>query len=148
MAHETPAPAPALTRDELVRLLRRQRYGVVASLGPSGEPQAATVGYGVSDALELVFDTLGHTRKCQNLRRDGRVAFVVTEGEETIQCEGVADEPRDAELDRLLPVYLAAFPDGLARQSWPGLTYVRIAVAWARYSDFRGPEPRIVEARF
>ncbi|HEX7450933.1 MAG TPA: pyridoxamine 5'-phosphate oxidase family protein, partial [Polyangiaceae bacterium] len=60
----------------------------------TGAPQAAVVGYAVSDDLELVFDTLGSTRKAHNLRRDSRVALVVGwDDDQTVQIEGIADEP-------------------------------------------------------
>lgn len=129
----------------LFELLAAHRHGVLATLGPDGAPQAATVGYAVSDRHELVFDTLATSRKGQNIRRDARVAFVVTEGEQTFQLEGIADEPRGEDRDRLVAVYLAAFPDGLQRQAWPDLIYVRISVRWLRYSDYRGAEPLVVE---
>ncbi len=135
-----------MNRADLLVFLRRHRLCVQASVSPAGAPQAAVVGYGVSDALELVFDTLDTTRKVQNLRRSPRVALVVGwEGEETVQIEGVADEPRGADLERLQRVYFQAYPDGPSRQAWMGITYVRVSPTWARYSDFRGPQPNIVE---
>jgi len=65
--------------------------------------------------------------------------------EQTVQCEGIADEPTGLELERIKAVYIATFPDGVARQSWPGLTYFRVRLRWARYSDFRTPDSLIVE---
>ncbi len=103
------------------------------------------VGYGVSDDLEIVFDTLGTTRKAANLRRDPRSAVVVGwDDEQTVQIEGLADEPTGAELARLKRVYFAAYPDGPEREAWAGITYVRVRPMWARYSDFR-PGGGVVE---
>jgi hypothetical protein len=111
----------------------------------SGAPQAAVVGFGVSDQLEIVFDTLGTTRKIANMRREPRVALVVGwDEEQTLQIEGMADEPEGPELARLKRVYFAAYPDGPEREAWSGITYVRVRPIWARYSDFR-PGGRIVE---
>ncbi|HVY25889.1 MAG TPA: pyridoxamine 5'-phosphate oxidase family protein [Polyangiaceae bacterium] len=123
---------------ELLTFLRKHRYAVEASTAPGGAPQAAVVGVAVSDELELVFDTLGTTRKAQNLRRDPRVALVVGwDDEQTVQLEGIADEPMGDELARLKRVYFAQFPDGPERERWPDITYFRVRVRWARYSDFR-----------
>lgn len=123
---------------ELLAFLRQHRYAVQASTAASGAPQAAVVGIAVSDELELVFDTLGTTRKAQNLRRDPRIAFVVGwDDEQTVQLEGIADEPTGDELGRLKRVYFARFPDGPEREAWPDITYFRVRVCWARYSDFR-----------
>lgn len=127
-----------VTRAELLAFLRRHRYAVQASCAGDGAPQAAVIGIAVTDELELVFDTLGTTRKAGNLRKDPRIALVVGWDEaQTVQLEGLADEPAGAELDRLKRVYFERFPDGPERESWPHLTYFRVRPTWARYSDFR-----------
>ena len=128
----------------LLAFLRKHRLCVQASVAELGAPQAAVVGYAVSDRLELIFDTLSSTRKAQNLRRDSRIALVIWDGEQTLQLEGLADEPSAEELLRLKPIYLRAFPDGVEREKWPGITYVRVRPHWARFSDF-GKGGAIVE---
>ena len=134
-----------MNRSELLAFLRRHRLCVEATVSPAGAPQAAVVGYGVSDDLEIVFDTLGTSRKMTNLRRGPRIAIVVGwDEEQTVQIEGVADEPKGAELERLKAVYFRAYPDGPERQSWAGITYVRVRPTWVRYSDFR-PGGGVVE---
>ena len=135
-----------MTRAELTAFIRRHRYAVQASVAAAGAPQAAVVGIAASDALEIVIDTLDSTRKCSNLRRDPRIALVIGwDDEQTVQVEGIADEPKGAELERLKAIYLARFPDGHERASWPGITYFRVRPRWIRYSDFRGAEARVVE---
>ena len=134
-----------MTRDDLVRFLRKHRLAVQASVAPGGAPQAAVVGFAVSSDLEIVFDTVASTRKYQNLRADPRVALVIGWDETTAQLEGVADFPTGAELDRLREVYFAAYPDGRDRLAWPGITHIRVRPTWARYSDFTVTPPRIVE---
>jgi hypothetical protein len=134
-----------MNRAELLAFLRRHRICVQASVSASTGPQAAVVGYAVSDDLEIVFDTVGTTRKMQNLRRDPRIALVIGwDEEQTAQLEGIADEPRGEDLERLKAVYFAVYPDGVERQAWKDITYVRIRPTWARYSDFR-PGGTIVE---
>jgi hypothetical protein len=135
-----------VNRADLLVFLRRHRLCVQASVSESGAPQAAVVGYGVSDELELIFDTLDSTRKVRNVRHSPRIALVVGwDDEETAQIEGVADEPKGGELERLRQAYFQAYPDGPTRLAWKGITYVRVVPTWVRYSDFRGPQPRIVE---
>jgi len=135
-----------VTRDELLRFLRRYRLAVLSSVGAGGAPQAAVVGFAVSDALEIVFDTLESTRKYRNLRADPRVALVIGwDHEMTAQIEGVADFPTGAELERIRTVYFSAYPDGRDRLAWPGITHARVRPTWARFSDFTRDPPRIVE---
>jgi general stress protein 26 len=136
-------------RVELIRFLQRQRYGVVASLAADGAPQSAVIGIATGETGEIVFDTLGTSRKAKNLRRDARISLTVWQGERTVQVEGLADEPTGVESDRVREIYFAAFPDGRERLSWPHITHFRIVPRWARSSDFAGtPEPLIVELDF
>ncbi|HEY6038351.1 MAG TPA: pyridoxamine 5'-phosphate oxidase family protein [Kofleriaceae bacterium] len=130
---------------ELVELLRRFRLGVVATVAANGEPQAATVGIAVGDALELVFDTLATTRKFANLVREPRVAVVMGAGELTVQLEGRADVPAGDERKRVQDIYFATWPDGRERAAWPNIAWVRIRPTWVRVSDFAANPPAIRE---
>jgi general stress protein 26 len=135
-----------MKRDELVQFLRRYKLAVQASVAPGGAPQAAVVGFAVSDALEIVFDTTENTRKYRNLRADPRIALAIGWDDEiTAQIEGVADFPRGAELERVRECYFVVYPDGRERLAWPGITHVRVRPTWIRYSDFTKDPPHIVE---
>src|ERR1700737_1475305 len=126
-----------MTRQELLVMMRGHRFAIQASVSPTASPQAAVVGVVVTDDFELFFDTIDTTRKMQNLRQNPKIAFVLggtVEGDErTVQYEGIADEPRGSELERLKTIYFRRFPDGPARQAWPGLVYVRARPSWVRY---------------
>lgn len=135
-----------MTRDELVQFLRRYKLAVQASVAPGGVPQAAVVGFAVTDDLEIVFDTVATTRKYRNLLADPRIALVVGWDDEiTAQIEGIADVPTGDELARVQASYFAAHPGGRDRLSWPGIRHLRVWPTWIRYSDFTRTPPRIVE---
>jgi pyridoxine/pyridoxamine 5'-phosphate oxidase len=138
-----------MTLTELLRFMRTHRLAVEASCAPEGGTQAALVGIAVTDAFEIVFDTLDTTRKARNLRASPRAAFVlggwVDTDERTIQFEGIADEPVGAELEQIKTAYFAAWPDGPARAAWPGITYFRVRPTWIRFSDFNCRPPEITE---
>jgi hypothetical protein len=138
-----------IPRAALLAFLRSRRYAVQSSIHPGGAPQSAVVGIAVSDDFEIVFDTLGTSRKAVNLRERAEIALVIgsLEGtdERTVQVEGRADEPQGAERARLVDLYLAVFPDGRVRQQWPGLTYLRATPRWLRYSDYTRDPPLIAE---
>ena len=127
-----------MTRSELVAVLRTHKLAVQASIHADGGPQAAVVGFAVSDELEIVFDTVTTSRKYHNLCCDPRCALVIGwDAEITVQLEGIADVPGGDDLERLQAIYFLAYPDGRDRaRSWPTLTYVRVRPTWARYSDF------------
>jgi pyridoxine/pyridoxamine 5'-phosphate oxidase len=135
-----------VTRAELVQFLRRYRLAVEASVAPGGAPQAAVIGFGVSDTCEIVFDTVTTTRKYGNLAADPRIALVIGwDHEATAQIEGVVDFPTGAELARVRDVYFAAYPDGRDRLAWAGITHARVRPTWVRFSDFTKDPPLIVE---
>lgn len=133
----------------LLDFLRQHRLAVQASVSATDCPQAAVVGFAVTEMFEIVFDTTESTRKVPNLRQNPKAALVIgglTPGDErTVQYEGVADEPTGAELERLKAVYYAVFPDGPNRLNWSGLVYIRIRPTWIRYSDYNVDPPQIVE---
>ena len=134
---------------ELLAFMRTHRVAVQASVTPAAAPQAAVVGIAITDRFEVVFDTLGSSRKAHNLRANPSIALVMgglmPGDERTVQYEGVADEPEGADRERLTAEYYAVYPDGRDRLSWPGLTYFRVRPQWIRYSDFGQPTPLIVE---
>lgn len=57
-----------MARDQFVEFVRSVRQGVVATVDVHGGPEAAFVGLAVSDAGEVVFDSLTDTRKVRNIR--------------------------------------------------------------------------------
>jgi general stress protein 26 len=138
-----------MRRAELLDFLRSHRYAVQASVSAGGRPQSAVVGIAVSDDFEIVFDTLESSRKAVNLRLNSVGALVIggtgDRDERTVQCEGFADVPTDAERERILQLYLSRFPDGRERLAWPGVIHVRVRLNWIRYSDFSRNPPEIME---
>ena len=126
-----------MTIRDFVEFVGDHRYGVVATLGSAGEPQAAIVGIAVTDRGEVVFDALPDSRKAMNVDGDERVALVIlTDNEVTLQCEGAADRPREGDLTRCQDTYFKAFPQGRQR-AVDGAILIRITPHWARVSDFR-----------
>ncbi len=131
-----------MNREELLTFLRAQTWALEASVSVHGTPQAAVIGVAVTDALEIVFDTLESSRKTANLRRNPRIALVIGwDDARTVQLEGLADEPRGDDLERLKDAYFARFADGPERAAREPVAYFRVRPTWIRVSDFSGGEP-------
>jgi len=141
-----------MTRSDLLAFLRAHKWAVEASVSGRGAAQAALIGVGVTDELELVFDTIASSRKAVNLQAYPRAAFVIggwAEGDErTVQYEGVVDFPLGEVLDRVKAAYFAVFPDGQERLAWPGITHARVRPTWIRFSDYTVRPPVIEEFAF
>jgi hypothetical protein len=135
-----------LTPLQLLSYMRAQPWAIEASVTPQGAPQAAVLGVAVTDRWELLFDTVTQSRKHQNLVKNPRVAFVIGwEHERTVQYEGIAEIPTEAEWPDVQAYYFDRFPDGPNRKTWPGLVYWRVRPTWIRYSNFNVNPPIIQE---
>jgi hypothetical protein len=126
---------------DLIDYVRAQRAGVVSTLGPGGEPQAAHLTFAVTDRGELVFDAKPDSRKVANLRRDGLAVVVGGPDGTTLQGEGTADFPAGADLGRCTAAYVAAFPEFAGSFDVGAVVVLRVRLRWARHGDFRGPTP-------
>ena len=67
---------------------------VLASISENVEPEAATLYYVVDEHFHFYFMTSAISKKADNLRANGKVAFVVGQGPEviTVQGGGIAKE--------------------------------------------------------
>ncbi|MGA2639714.1 MAG: pyridoxamine 5'-phosphate oxidase family protein [Spirochaetia bacterium] len=137
------------SRTELLNFMRTHTYAVQASVSPVGAAQAAVINIAVTDSLEIIFDTVDTTRKVKNLLVNPRIALVIggwmPGDERTVQYEGVVDKPQGPELERLMNIYYARFPEGRRRLSWAGITYLRVRPTWIRYRDFNKVPATILE---
>jgi general stress protein 26 len=130
---------------EVFRFMNGERLAVQATVEEDGRPEAALLGFAVTPELEIVFDTVKSSRKYPNLKKNSRVAWVIgCTTEVTVQYEGVAEELAGEELAKCKKVYFAAFPDGPARESWPGITYFVVRPKWVRFCDY---ETRRIEEK-
>jgi hypothetical protein len=141
-----------MTRNDLLQFLRQYTLAVQATVSPTNYPQAAVIGFVITDDFEIFFDSDTANRKVGNLRNNPAIALVIgglRKGDErTAQYEGVTDEPVGSELTRLQEFYFTSFPDGRERQRWPGIVYFRARPKWIRYCDYNQDPPQIVEFDF
>jgi general stress protein 26 len=135
--------------EEVFRFMDAERLGVLSTATKAGRPEAALMGFAVTPELEIVFDTVRSSRKYPNLKENPRVAWVVgCTTEITVQYEGEAFELEGEELAKYKKIYFAKFPDGPARESWPGITYFVVRPKWVRYCDYNPGTRRIEEREF
>lgn len=136
--------------NELYQFMKSERLAVLATVGNDNRPEAALMGFAVTPELEIIFDTVKSARKYPNLKNNSRVAWVIgCTTEVTVQYEGIAQElETPEELTKYKKTYFEAFPDGPARESWPGITYFVVRPKWVRYCDYDPARRRIEEQEF
>ncbi|HEY2168300.1 MAG TPA: pyridoxamine 5'-phosphate oxidase family protein [Candidatus Angelobacter sp.] len=138
-----------MTHVDLFHFIAKSKVGVLSSIGASGTPQSALVGFAVTENLEIIFDTVKSSRKYGNLIARPECSFVFGwSGEQTMQYEGSVEELAGAPLRQYQELYFRVWPDGPARANWPGIVYFVVRPKWVRYSDFDQNPPLIQEFTF
>lgn len=135
-----------MNRKALYSFMTQHRYAVVSSLSAKGAPQSALIGIAVTPDLEIIFDTLKSSRKYPNLVARPACSLVIGwAGEQTVQFEGLAAEPKGSDLKRYQKVYFAVWPECLAHLNWPAIAYFVVSPRWIRYSDYDQNPPLVEE---
>jgi uncharacterized pyridoxamine 5'-phosphate oxidase family protein len=136
--------------DEFIAFVRERGLGVIATLGPQGTPQAAVIAVIATDLGEVLFGTERGSRKFANIQRRPDVALAIgwDNDETTVQCEGIADEPSGADMDRCLKCYLDRFPREQHLVENGEHVLVRVRMNWIRYDDPRPDSSRRFEETF
>ena len=135
-----------MTLEEVFDIARRKRFLVVSTVNESGAPESALMGFALTQANEIVFDTLGSSRKAINLARNPAAALVIGWDDQiSLQIEGVARRPAGEDLTSAKAAYFRQWPDGRAREAWPDIAYVVVKPKWIRYSNYAAGPPVVEE---
>ncbi len=130
--------------EDVFNIVRQKRFAVVSTVHESGAPEAALVGFALTPQNEIVFDTMGSSRKAVNLaRRPAMAAVVGWDDNVTVQIEGDGRRPRGDDLAAAKAAYYRQWPDGRDRENWPDIAYIAIRPKWVRYANYgaaRGPD--------
>jgi pyridoxine/pyridoxamine 5'-phosphate oxidase len=128
-----------MTLEEVFDIARRKRFVVVSTVDESGAPEAALMGFALTQGNEVVFDTLSTSRKAVNLARNPAAALVIGWDDNiSLQIEGLARRPTGDDLASAKTAYFREWPDGRARENWPNIAYVVVRPKWIRYSNYSG----------
>lgn len=136
-----------LTAEQLFTQLESGTLAVVATT-QADAPEAAVVAFTPLADRRLVFATNADTRKFANLQANPRVAVVIGWDGWTVQLEGrvrVASQDEVSELERL---HIARNPASAKYAGDTNQRYLVVTPAWARLTDYRGPEAVIQELDF
>jgi pyridoxine/pyridoxamine 5'-phosphate oxidase len=128
-----------MTLEEIFDIAKTNRYLVVSTVNESGAPEGALMGFALTRANEVVFDTLSTSRKAVNLARNPAAALVIGWDDNiSLQIEGIARRPGGEDLASAKAAYFGEWPDGRARENWPNIAYVVVQPKWIRYSNYSG----------
>lgn len=122
---------------------------VISTIHTDGGPEAAVIGFGQTEKLEVIFGTNNTSRKYQNLTQNNHVAIVIGwENGETMQYEGVARELREDEIRIVEEHYLKKSPESTKHRDNPQNRYFIVTPTWIRLTDLKMNPWKITEHRF
>lgn len=145
-----------ITKKEALKFLKEHRHVTIATVTENGLPEVATVYYGVDDQLNVYIPTGVRSRKFKNIKKNPRVALVVTNAEQltTLQMEGVASiELTTKKNHHVIPILSDALSPGI----WDSMKHIfdpippvikmkngllvilKVKIDWARWADFTLP---------
>ena len=137
-----------MTLEEVFGIAKRKRFLVVSTVNEAGAPEAALMGYALTQTNEIVFDTLASSRKAVNLARNSAVALVIGWDDQiSLQIEGEARRPVGDDLASAKSAYFREWPDGRARETWPDIVYLVVKPKRIRYSNYAAGRPVVEEFR-
>ena len=120
---------------------------VIATIGDSWQPEAATVGFSVDDDFKILIATNGKTRKAVNLAENNKVALVVGfDGPKTVQLEGEAEKLDQAKHQDRINLHFEKVPGAKRFAGESGQNYYLITPTWLRFTDYTNENP-IFETR-
>jgi len=130
-----------MTKEFIFNFIRQHNLAVISTLSKDNRPEAALVGFAISEDLEIVFDTVKTSRKYQNLLENPFVAVVIGwDNETTVQYEGIAAELGGDNGVYYKEIYFEVYKDGRERAAtWPHIVHFKITPNWIRYSNFNDP---------
>jgi nitroimidazol reductase NimA-like FMN-containing flavoprotein (pyridoxamine 5'-phosphate oxidase superfamily) len=121
-----------------------QSVGVIGTMGGYGQPQVASL-YFISDsALNIYFIARESSRKYKNIKRNPRVAFVVSSENppQTVQIEGEAQEVSDPHEENEYFTKLVALASEknvippVSQMEDGRMVFMKIVTDWARSGNF------------
>lgn len=135
------------TKKDLYSFIHSKIHAVISTCDTSNQPEAALIGFGETENLEIIFGTYTTTRKYKNILENNKVALVIGWDDDscTVQYEGIASEINREVWDRYVNMYHEKVPRAKKFRDFPDQTYFKVKPMWIRFSDLSSDEEYVVE---
>lgn len=138
-----------MTNKQIVyEFLNSQVHTVLATVNKSGRPEGATVGFGQTKELEIIFGTDKTTRKASNISHNKSVALTFNGPYSTLQYEGEATLIEGPEKEKYAEIYFRKVPDAHKYYNLANQIYYLVVPHWLRYTDHRTQPGTVFEIKF
>jgi pyridoxine/pyridoxamine 5'-phosphate oxidase len=125
-----------MTKADIYEFIKEHTLLVIATQGEENQPNAAVTAFGITPEWEIVIGTSLYSRKYANIQHNPKVALVIGwDEDQTVQTEGLARIPTDAEMDIYKAVHLDQNPWAVKFSKDPKNTYFVVQLEWLRFTD-------------
>jgi pyridoxine/pyridoxamine 5'-phosphate oxidase len=133
----------------LLDFIKQQKLATISTVDNNGKPEAAVIGFGQTNSLELIFGTDNSSRKYANIKKNNSVALVIGWDEgKTVQFEGLAIELSEKDLPLINDSYWSKSPNAEKYHANEGQRYFKVSPTWIRYTDLNKEPWDIIELKF
>ena len=135
-------------KDKILEFLKRENLAVI-SYDNNGQPRSAVIDFSETEDLDIIFTTLTHYRKYENLKQNQKVALVFGGKDNiTIQYEGEAKELSKIEFLPHLKYHIQKNPVELKFSEMIEARFFKVSPTWVRYSYYGAKPNEIFEIKF
>lgn len=132
----------------LFEFLNSVNHAVISTVNEKGYPQSATVGFGQTKELELIFGTDKNTRKAKNISKNSNVSFVINGPEISVQYEGAVSLLTGEELTKFQKLFFKKMPSMEKYSLLPSQVYYKAKPTWIRCTDHATAPGKVFEIVF
>lgn len=124
------------------QFMEQYKTCVIATVGSSGQPEAATVGISVDGDFKCMIATNQFTRKAVNLAANNNIALVIGfDAPRTLQLEGVAELVDTNAYQSRIDLHLKNVPELKRFAGDASQHYYLITPTWIRFTDYTQSQP-------
>jgi general stress protein 26 len=132
----------------ILEFLKTVNHAVIGTVNKNGNPQGATVGFGQTEELEIIFGTSSLTQKAQNISQNNHVSLVVNDPTRSVQYEGTARLLDGVEKEMYTKIYFEKNPGMAKYYELESQQYYLVTPHWIRYIDHTKSPNGTIEIRF
>ena len=135
-------------KQEVYNFLKSVNHAVVSTVNTNGFPQAATVGFGVTETLQVIFGTSSLTQKADNIINNNYVSVVINSPDKSVQYEGNAVLLTGDDLIKYTKIFFKKMPSMEKYFELENQIYYLVTPSWIRYIDHPKSPNGVFEIRF
>ena len=135
-------------KKKVYTFLNSVNHAVVGTVNKNGNPQGATVGFGQTEELEIIFGTSSLTQKADNISQNNHIALVINSPTKSVQYEGTVRFLEGKDLVKYTKIFFRKMPSMEKYFEIENQIYYVVKPYWIRFIDHTNSPNGVIEVRF